>query len=386
MDNLIDQATITGNLPTVNELRKGIEPHLHRMEELRRLPDQIVDRLKEIGVFRMLVPQRFGGQELDFPAALEIISRIAAVDGSAGWVASIASGGCLLLPRLPATSLEHVYRHGPDQIIAGSAQAQGKGIRVPGGWRVSGRWPLASGCVGADWILVAFKEGGEEDVKAMLAPAREVAVEDTWRAMGLRGSGSHHISADDVFVADEFVLSLGPGKLTVDGPLYRFPPSLIALMHSAIQIGIAQAALLDIVDLQSQRPPVAAGRLELTHFTLGACDARLKAAKATLERQTRSNWSAVVEGLAPDPERLASTIQMGTHVASETLEIVRRCFELAGSASVYETCPLERRLGDIQVATQHGFIQCANFLVGGKALLENAANNRMRDSVLFDPR
>ncbi|WP_246665152.1 hypothetical protein [Neorhizobium sp. P12A] len=64
--------------------------------------------------------------------------------------------------------------------------------------------------------------------------------------MGLRGTGSHHISIENAFVADH-VLTLGPGELSVNAPLYRHPAHLIALGHGAVHIGIAQVAIEDLI-------------------------------------------------------------------------------------------------------------------------------------------
>ncbi|MEP7454106.1 acyl-CoA dehydrogenase family protein [Phyllobacterium sp. SB3] len=372
--------TLTNNTDLLaKNLRPFFESHIREMEKIRRLPKAVVDELKARGIFRMLAPNRFGGQELDFPLALERIKHISAIDASIGWVSAINSGACLMLAKLPIGSLEVIYKGGPDQIIAGSAQAHGIGTRVPGGWQVTGRWPLASGCNAADWIIAAFKAdlaGGPEErtiVRAMLLPANRFVIEDTWHAMGLRGTGSHHISIDKAFVPGDYVISLGLGTLSIDKPLYRHPPHLIALTHGAVQLGIARAAMEDLLGLQRVRPiDDPSGHHELVHFELGKCVAKLKAAEAVFERQVDVNWSDTCAGLPPEPTKLTATIQTGVHVAQETLDIVRRCFQLAGSAAIYEGLSLERRLRDIHVATQHGLIKRANFTAGGKALLDSS--------------
>lgn len=210
----------------VDDLRKSLEPHIVEMEELCCLPFAVIEKLRQIGIFRMLAPRQFGGQELAFPAALESIRRIATIDGSIGWIAATNSGACLALPKLPLASLEMVYRTGPDQILAGNGHSLGTAVRVPGGWRVSGRWPLASGCKTADWMLGGFAErepqGGEgnHSMLVMLLPAKEFRIENTWRAMGLRGTGSHHISIEHAFVAEDFVVDLGNAYSSIDSPLY----------------------------------------------------------------------------------------------------------------------------------------------------------------------
>ncbi|MGZ2505979.1 hypothetical protein EHI47_36620 [Rhizobium leguminosarum] len=383
-----DPDTIDSGLAGLAEMRSSLEPHIQEMEELCHLPQAVVDKLRQIGIFRMLAPRRFGGQEMGFPSALELIRRISTVDASIAWVAAINSSGCLILPKLPLASLERIYGSGPDQIIAGSAQAQGVGKRVAGGWQITGRWPLASGCMAAEWILTCFKEDQALDpvVSAALLPANECRIEQTWRAMGLRGTGSHHICLDDVFVADDFVFSISAPPLALDGPLYRQPAHLIALMHGAVQLGVAQAAVMDVMDLLRQGSLTdKEGRRELAQFELGVCHAKLKATESAFEQQVKSDWANALEMGPVDPLRLAATVQLGVFIARATLDIVRRCFELAGSIAVYEHSPLQRRLRDIQVATQHGLISRANFIAGGKALMETIDLD-LRNSGIFDAR
>ncbi|QWW72469.1 acyl-CoA dehydrogenase family protein [Rhizobium sp. WYJ-E13] len=372
-------------MPSVDELRVKFGPHLAEMESLRRLPNALVQQLETIGVFRMLAPRQFGGLELAFPTALELIRRISIVDGSIGWIAAINSGACLVLPRLPRSALGEIYSNGADQIVAGSAQALGIARRVPGGWHVSGRWPFASGCTAANWIIAGFKDaepGADEKptTKQMLLRSDRYTIEDTWKVLGLRGTGSHHVSITDAFVADAFVMTLGPGELSVDAPLYRHPAHLIALGHGAVHLGIAQAAVADVVALQRERSSDAPGRRDLIDYELGKCHGRLKAAQAVFNLQVNSNWSDATNNIPAKPVTLGNTVQTLVQIAAETLDIVRTCFEIAGSAAIYDESPLQRRLRDIQVATQHGLVQRANWVAGGKALLEEDGSASLNNS------
>jgi indole-3-acetate monooxygenase len=374
MNNLSKIETDTLQLPSVKELRTVFEPYLASLEENRQLPDPVVEILSNIGVFRMLSPKVYGGQELAFPSALELVRSLAMVDGSIGWIAAINSGAALVMPKLPIAALDTIYAKGPDQIIAGSAQPFGLAQRAPGGWTVSGRWPFASGCTAANWIIAGFKEcdpsGVEQQVtKQLVLPAQDFDVEDTWKVMGLRGTGSHHIALREKFVSEAFVLTLGPGPLSVDAPLYRQPAHLIPLGHGAVHLGIAQAAIEDVLHLHRQRPSNSSGRREMVEVAVGKSQSRLRAAQAAFNLQVSSSWSNALTGLPGDPAALASNVQILVHIAAETLDIVRTCFEIAGTAAIYEECSLERRLRDIEVATQHGLVQRANWLAGGKTLI-----------------
>jgi indole-3-acetate monooxygenase len=116
------------------------------IEAGRRMPPDLVETLRSIGVFRIFVPQSHGGLELDLPTALEIIGALSRIDGSVGWTAMIGGGCDMFAPLLPRDTYEQVYQNGPDVIIAGSAQPAGRPRRwlVAGGSTDGGRLPAAA--------------------------------------------------------------------------------------------------------------------------------------------------------------------------------------------------------------------------------------------------
>ena len=140
-------------LADIRELAPGIAARAAEIEDARRIPPDLVETLRSIGVFRMFVPQSHGGLELDLPAALEVIGALGRIDGSVGWTAMIGAGSAIFVPYLPRETFDQVYQNGPDMIIAASAQPAGTAEGVAGRWRTNGRWPFMSGCQHADGIL-----------------------------------------------------------------------------------------------------------------------------------------------------------------------------------------------------------------------------------------
>ena len=93
--------------------------------------------------------------------------------GSVGWNAMIGNNANLI-PFLasPALCTEN-FHDGNNHIIAGSGQSVGTAERVPGGWRVTGVWPFASGCQNAEWIAgtcVMMEDGSPIDAADGPAP------------------------------------------------------------------------------------------------------------------------------------------------------------------------------------------------------------------------
>src|SRR5260221_9556750 len=113
--------TAEHRLADIRELAPVIAERATEIEAGGRIPPDLVEALRSIGVFRMLVPHSHGGLELDLPKALEIYEALSRIDGSVGWVAMIGGGCDLFAPLLPRHTYEQVYQNGPDGIISGSA-------------------------------------------------------------------------------------------------------------------------------------------------------------------------------------------------------------------------------------------------------------------------
>src|SRR5258708_29983088 len=149
-------------LADIRKLAPRVTSRAAEIEGGRRIPLDLVEAVRSIGVFRMFVPQSHGGLELDLPAALEVIGALGRIDGSLGWTAMIGAGSAIFVPYLPRETFDQVYQNGPDMIIAASAQPAGTAEAVAGGWRINGPGPFMSGCQHAGWIfgVCVVTEGG----------------------------------------------------------------------------------------------------------------------------------------------------------------------------------------------------------------------------------
>ncbi|MEA2925342.1 MAG: hypothetical protein QOD25_2464 [Alphaproteobacteria bacterium] len=381
------RTTVERLLADIRELAPAISARAAEIEAGRRMPPDLVEALKAIGVFRIFVPRSHDGLELDLPAALEIIEALAGIDGSVGWTAMI-SGGCdLYASLLSPESYEQVYRKGPDVIIAGSAQPAGTADAAAGGWRVNGRWPFASGCQHADWIVgfcIMTEDGkplaGEDGaplVRGFLLPARDWRIEDTWHVAGLKGTGSHNIALSDTMVPTASFFDLATGVPCLPGPLYRAVPQFLPLLHATIDVGVAEGALDDLIALaatgrQQLKAAVSMRESETFQFELGRVAAGLRAARAFHRAQVASHWRHALAGTLKDEALLAQGTQAAIWVATACVGVADACFTLAGGSAIYESSPLQRRMRDLHVAAQHAAVQQRHYVSAGKQLLSGS--------------
>jgi alkylation response protein AidB-like acyl-CoA dehydrogenase len=142
----------------------------------------------------------------------------------------------MYLASLPAETLEQVYAEGPDVVFAGTIFPPQKAVRVEGGYRVSGRWPFGSGSPGAELIGVGIKTDdptGTGLPRMAVMPAHKVRIEPNWDVIGLKGTGSHDLVVEDVFVPEAWTFVRGAPP-TIDLAAYRYPSMALAAQVLAV--------------------------------------------------------------------------------------------------------------------------------------------------------
>jgi alkylation response protein AidB-like acyl-CoA dehydrogenase len=392
-------------LADIRELAPHIISRAAEIEAGRRIPPDLVEALRSMGVFRMFVPQSHGGLELDLPTALEVVGALGRINGSVGWTAMIGAGSAIFVPYLPRETYDQVYRNGPDMIIAASAQPAGKGEAVPGGRRINGRWPFMSGCQHADWILgfCVVTEGekplpgpagkdGPPMLRGFMLPARDWQIEDTWLVAGLKGTGSHHVTLRDTLVPAANSFDPVNGGPCQPGPLYQAVLRLIPLLHCAFAVGIAEGALDELVELantgrQQQRAAGPMRASEIFQYELGRIEAELRAARAFCQVQAGSHWHHALAGTLNSEVLLAQGTQTAIWVTATCVRVVDACFAAGGGSALYESSPLQQRMRDLHVAAQHVGVQQRHYVNSGKLLLDSSAvNSKIVGDSLTDSR
>ncbi|MEA2919853.1 MAG: hypothetical protein QOJ15_11934 [Bradyrhizobium sp.] len=384
-------STAKSLLADIQSLAPDIAARAAEIEAGRGIPIDLVKDLRSVGVFRLLVPRSHGGLELELSQAVEVIAALSKIEGSVGWIAMIAGGTQLLAPLLPRETYDQVYRNGPDVIFAGSNQPAGTAEATSGGWRVSGRWPFASGSQHADWIAgycVMMQDGaalpgpvaGAPLMRGFFLPAHHWQIEDTWYAAGLKGTGSNHVVLKDTIVPDANFFDLMGGLPCLPGPLYQAPLQTFPLLHGPFGVGVADGALDELVahartGRQQFRAAASMRDTEAFQYELGRTESELRAARAFLEVQVASHWHRALTGTLRNEAVFTQVTQGAIWLTNACIRDVDACFALGGGSALYETSPLQRRLRDIHVAGQHVTVQQRHYVDAGKLLLGPPASD-----------
>ena len=227
------------------------------IEQGCRIPPTLAAAMKGAGVFGMVMPRAWGGPELDPMTQFRVIEALAMVDGSVGWCAMIGCDAGYISAFLDQDVARAMF---PDLLSAMGAAATPTGTAtvVPGGYRVSGRFPFVSGCHHREWLWLGchvvedgasrMNSTGVPETRQCLLRLEKCEILDTWYTTGLRGTGSNDVAVHDQFVPDEQSFSFqDPELVKRSGPLYAFP-FMFAAKGPAVALGIARHALDELIE------------------------------------------------------------------------------------------------------------------------------------------
>lgn len=247
---------------------------------------------------------------------------------------------------------------GGSNFLAGSGTAE----KVEGGYRVTARKVFGSGAPGGHLLMtMAIYEDPKDGPTVLHFPialdAPGVKIADTWHTLGMRGTGSHDILVDGVFVPDAAVgVRRPPGKWTqVFFVIYTvaFP-----LVYS-VYLGVAEAAR-DIAVREAGRR-----RADPTmQLLVGELDTELAAARLAVK--------SMIDAADTDQIGLGTTnaVTIGRTLAGRAvLRTCEKAMEVASGAGFYRALGLERLFRDIQAARFHPLQEKPQALFAGRRAL-----------------
>ncbi|WP_410670887.1 acyl-CoA dehydrogenase family protein [Amycolatopsis sp. cmx-4-68] len=356
-------------LARAQALAPVLRDRAEEIERARRLPADVVDLLRGTGVFRMGFSRAHGGPELTSAEQTEVIEALAYGDAGAGWCAMIGSDTGLYASFLDHAVAEAMFPS-LDMATAGLLFPHGRAEIVPGGYRLTGRWPFGSGVTHADWVVSGaflYRDGEpEHDSILLMVPKADVEVLDTWHTTGLAGSGSCDYTITDVFVPAEHTLTFADVR-GGSGPLAQ--PEVHMRNMPGVALGVARAALDHATDAA-----VAAGREDdyRTQTTIADCEGDFAVAREGVYGALRRQHEVLAAGGTLDdltPRDRAALPLSRRHAFRTARSIVTRLYDLVQTTAIYRPSPLDRWLRDTTTMCQHIVAQDRILQTAGAHLL-----------------
>lgn len=359
--------------------RQEFEAAGDRAEQLRTLPSDTVDTLRELGVFWLKTPEELGGTPLTPLDFCDVIEEMAFTDVSTAWTAMIGVGCAGMAGGwLPDAGARRVFvPGGPTPLIAGQPQPRGTGRPVEGGYVVTGRWGFASGIVHASWVIGGFHVAGEDGrVLIFIAPKAEATVIDNWHVAGLVGTGSMDFSMAEVFVPEEMTWER-PAAAARGGDLFR-QESLLFVSNEVppLCVGMARRALDAMTELagHTARFAGAATLSERAVFLkeLGRAQTKVRAARLVHRDAIEAAWEATVAGSGASQGQLAAVGAASVFAVETCAEVITDLFRYGGGRVLSLSHPMQRHLRNALAARQHVAVTEENYEVAGRVRIESA--------------
>lgn len=233
-------------------LTDSIADRAAECEAGRRVPEATITQFKELELHKALLPKRYGGFEGSFASIVGTSMNFGRVCTSSAWVCGLYMAHNWLAALFPKECQDEIWGANPDTLVSGSYAPIGKVVPVSGGYRLSGRFPFSSGVPGADWNLCSAMIPTGTEGKMLpcftIIPKSDYTIDwDSWKVVGMAGTGSYDVIVDDVFVPEHRLLSFpdavgstGPGAEAQDNPFYRI--SLLTCVPFSLAIPSVAAA------------------------------------------------------------------------------------------------------------------------------------------------
>ncbi|GAA0904264.1 acyl-CoA dehydrogenase [Pseudonocardia zijingensis] len=361
-DLRVAEATDTAD---VREARAVLAAHAAATEERGRPTTESLAAARGVGAFAATTPARYGGLDADSRTMVDLFVELGAGCPSTSWLAAVSATAKSMFTDWMSAEAQDAFYADPHVSICGTARPAGHARTVAGGTRITGSWSYASGCLDSPWAMVGaavIDDAPADRPYLVLLPTGQLTVERTWDgATGLRGTGSHTLVADDVFVPDAFLMTL---PRDADGtPL---PPTDARRMQVALHtvsplLGAAKGALEVVEPLMRADRPVFG--TPYRRRTDSPSARRTFADAAQLVRTAEHRTRAVADvldtaergGPVPPVEFAHARMQLMAAV-QECRRAVEQLLDLHGSSAFAPGNPLGRFWRDLAVGTRHAAI------------------------------
>jgi alkylation response protein AidB-like acyl-CoA dehydrogenase len=327
-----------------------------RAPELEHSDDFVGANYEELRASGMLaagVPIELGGQGIEIPELSGMLNSVARACSSTALAFSMHTHIVALAAwrwrhqKAPVQPmLEKVAKERVVLISTGGGDwldSSGEAVAVDGGFRVTARKPFCSAVQAGNILVTSAVVSQKNEVIhfPVSLKAEGVRIEPTWKALGMRNTGSHDAVLENVFIAE--------GAVQMRRPVSKWHPLFdllclfsLGLVYS-VYLGVAQAARGRALEMVRKRKPG-----ELLQQEIGEMENQLAMAQLA-----HADWMACAAAGKPGRESTNRSMINRTLVARGVLGTVDAAMNVAGGAAFYRRFGLEQLFRDAQGARFH---------------------------------
>ena len=353
---------IEGILNRVEKLKPMISDHSEWSEEKGYLHPSTIDALTQIGVPRFFLPSGLGGYEITPIECARVTEAIADIDASAAWYVMVYNAARLACAAWSDEVIEMIFRENPDTLVSASGNSPYQAVEKEDCYQIDGVNHFASGCRYAKWMLSPVRLDNE--LATVLLPMEDCEILDDWDSLGMRGSGSNSVRANQLCVPKNLINlpsnnSSGNNRY-YSGLLYKSPARIVFATYVPIAFSLARKSLALLQDLALEKTPYATNtklknrKLAQSHF--GKARAIYRAARSFFYEELEKAWVFTKEEREFTEEDKADLYLAGVHAVQECAQVLSLVSNAAGTSVTDRKHPLERIRRDMETLRHHGFV------------------------------
>ncbi|BES80582.1 acyl-CoA dehydrogenase family protein [Pyrodictium abyssi] len=344
-------------------VEEHLEPRAMEIEKTDKIPDELFEEAKKLGLFGVGIPEEYGGQgggHLMEAILMEEISRVSPAFGTAVAVRALFTTPILLFGTeeqkkqyvTPVARGEKFAAHANTEPCCGSdvAGMQTRAKKVNGHYVITGRKIFITGADKADYFVVSARTSPPKEDKRWWGITVFIVERDTpglkvgqrFNVTGLRGERPHEVILDEVKVPEENVV--GPVDQGFKVIVSTYDHTRVGIAAQAV--GIAQGAFEKALNYALQRQ--AFGRpiisFEGIAFKLADMLMQLEAARLL------AYWAATLADKGDKKFVIAAS--MAKTFATEVAErVANMAIKIHGGVGVDIETGVERYLRDALITT-----------------------------------
>ncbi len=341
-------------------------------ERERRLPDAVVERLRDSGLMKLCRRAKWGGAEADPMTFLDVGRELARGSGALGWIHTVL-GFHEWYMAFATEQLQHdIWADEPDAMICDSYAPVGQIERVADGYVLTGQWRFCSGIEWSSWIAVGgfavAPDGQQPEHLMFFLPRSELTIIDDWHTLGLRGTASRAVKVVRAFIPDHRVLALGRlmnaterGPVADESPIFRMPLTTmqgLAILTSSV--GIAQRAVEEFhawtkARIRPYEGNAPAREAPAPQLALAEAATQWDATWALAQKYAQEGYDRALRGdswVLTEEER-AKYFSWRGYIGRTAIELTDQVYIGSGAMALFDGHPLQQLFRDVHSTGVH---------------------------------
>ena len=359
-------------MTNIREKIQSILPEISANSELAEkqcsLPEKNIELLAEAGLFKILLPNAYGGIDVPLTEYTECLVDIAEACASTAWVSGLLANHSHGIALFDKRLQDEIWGDSPNTLVSSSVAPLGQWEKADGGITLSGRFGFSSGCDHASWAILGYmgkNDMGQPGPCFAVVPREDYTILNDWDTAALRGTGSKSIVLENVFVPNyrsESLFSLNYGlskgyQLHPD-KIHTLPfSSVFSLGFSAVALGIARRMTSVFKEKTVNRVRAYTGAKVAesapAYMRLAESVNQTNAALELLRHDWRQMEAASVSQELPSAECMLYWRVNQSYATKMAVEAVDRVFSAAGGGAWFNTNEMQRLFRDAHICASH---------------------------------